>query len=159
VEYRLEVERRPDAHGRPGRITVTHRAGHGLDRVARSQRCNGGIRGGARWSRQTDRSADPGDEGRGGVEASPRRAGDDLVCGVGSEALTRLSSDYAFIMTARTLAGCTLVAMLIASAVHAQQGTEILLWPNGAPGSEGKTAKERVRIADGGDHVISSIHR
>lgn len=35
---------------------------------------------------------------------------------------------------------------------------EILLWPNGAPGSEGKTAPEKVRIAEGGDHVISSIH-
>ena len=36
---------------------------------------------------------------------------------------------------------------------------EILLWPNGAPGSEGKTAPEKVRIAEGGDHVISSIHK
>jgi len=62
-------------------------------------------------------------------------------------------------MIAPTLAKHTLAAMLIASAVHAQQRTEILLWPNGAPGSEGKTAKEKVRIADGGDHVISSIHR
>ena len=62
-------------------------------------------------------------------------------------------------MIARTLARHTLVATLIASAVHAQQRTELLLWPNGAPGSEGKTAKEKVRIADGGDHVISSIHR
>jgi formylglycine-generating enzyme required for sulfatase activity/acetyl esterase/lipase len=35
---------------------------------------------------------------------------------------------------------------------------EILLWPGGAPGSEGKTAPEKVRIAEGGDHVISSIH-
>lgn len=38
-------------------------------------------------------------------------------------------------------------------------GQEILLWPNGAPGSEGKTAPEKVRIAETGDHVISSIHR
>jgi formylglycine-generating enzyme required for sulfatase activity/acetyl esterase/lipase len=35
---------------------------------------------------------------------------------------------------------------------------EILLWPGGAPGSEGKTGPEKVRIAEGGDHVISSIH-
>lgn len=35
---------------------------------------------------------------------------------------------------------------------------EILLWPNGAPGSEGKTAPEKVRIAEGGDHVISGIN-
>ena len=33
------------------------------------------------------------------------------------------------------------------------------LWPNGAPGSEGKTAAESVRIAaPGGDHVVSSVH-
>jgi beta-galactosidase len=34
---------------------------------------------------------------------------------------------------------------------------EIVLWPNGAPGSEDKTGPEKVRIADGGDHVISHI--
>ena len=28
---------------------------------------------------------------------------------------------------------------------------EILLWPNGAPGSEGKTGDEQVRIADNGE--------
>jgi endo-1,4-beta-xylanase len=37
---------------------------------------------------------------------------------------------------------------------------EILLWPNGAPGSEGKTNEEMVRIAaPGGDHVISHVHK
>jgi acetyl esterase/lipase len=36
---------------------------------------------------------------------------------------------------------------------------EILLWPGVAPGSEGKTGPEKVRIAEGGDHVISSIHK
>jgi formylglycine-generating enzyme required for sulfatase activity/acetyl esterase/lipase len=36
---------------------------------------------------------------------------------------------------------------------------EILLWPGDAPGSAGKTGPEKVRIAEGGDHVISSIHR
>lgn len=35
---------------------------------------------------------------------------------------------------------------------------EILLWPNGAPGSEGKSGAEKVRIAETGDHVISNIH-
>jgi acetyl esterase/lipase len=42
------------------------------------------------------------------------------------------------------------------------QGTlprEILLWPNGAPGSEGKTGKENVRITKQGDHVITNIHQ
>jgi len=40
----------------------------------------------------------------------------------------------------------------------AGQEKEILLWPNGAPGSEGKTGTEKVRIAEGGDHVVSGIH-
>jgi acetyl esterase/lipase len=35
---------------------------------------------------------------------------------------------------------------------------EILLWINGAPGSEGKTGQEKVRITEGGDHVVSSVH-
>jgi acetyl esterase/lipase len=33
------------------------------------------------------------------------------------------------------------------------------LWPNGAPGSEGKTAPETVRISPEGDHVISTVNR
>jgi endo-1,4-beta-xylanase len=35
----------------------------------------------------------------------------------------------------------------------------VLLWPNGAPGSEGKTARENVRINENGEHIVSSIHR
>ncbi len=35
----------------------------------------------------------------------------------------------------------------------------VLLWPEGAPGSEGKTAEESVRIAPAGDHVVSQVHR
>jgi acetyl esterase/lipase len=38
------------------------------------------------------------------------------------------------------------------------QSKEILLWPTGAPGSEGKTGDEHVRITDQGDHVISNVH-
>jgi acetyl esterase/lipase len=52
----------------------------------------------------------------------------------------------------------TMVAMLFlcCQPVSAQQ--EILLWPKGAPGSEGKTAPEKVRISDQGDSVVSSVH-
>jgi len=42
------------------------------------------------------------------------------------------------------------------------QGTqpkEIILWPNGAPGSTGKTGVENVRITDQGDHVLTNIHK
>ncbi len=59
------------------------------------------------------------------------------------------------------LAACV-VGFLGIGVAHAQvavgEPKEILLWPNGAPGSEGKTAPEKVRIAEGGDHVIASIH-
>ena len=41
----------------------------------------------------------------------------------------------------------------------AEERSEILLWPDGAPGSEGKTAPEAVRLAPAGDHVVSSVHR
>ena len=37
--------------------------------------------------------------------------------------------------------------------------SEILLWPDGAPGSEGKAGGEKVRIADNGERVISNIHK
>jgi endo-1,4-beta-xylanase len=35
---------------------------------------------------------------------------------------------------------------------------EIPLWPTGAPGSEGKTAKEAVRLTPDGEHIVSSVH-
>ena len=51
-----------------------------------------------------------------------------------------------------------LILSLTAHAV--EPGAEILLWPKGAPGSEGKTNLETVvRIADNGEHVLSNIHK
>src|ERR1700722_9863104 len=49
---------------------------------------------------------------------------------------------------------------LIVIAAWAQDTHPVIpLWPNGAPGSEGKTAAESVRIAaPGGDHVVSGVH-
>jgi acetyl esterase/lipase len=52
--------------------------------------------------------------------------------------------------------------LLVASSMGAAAADPqvILLWPNGAPGSEGKTAEETVRVAaPGGDHVVASVHR
>jgi acetyl esterase/lipase len=47
-----------------------------------------------------------------------------------------------------------------ATALHAADlPKEIRLWPRDAPGSEGKTGSESVRITTNGDHVISSIHQ
>jgi endo-1,4-beta-xylanase len=35
----------------------------------------------------------------------------------------------------------------------------VYLWPDGAPGSDGKTGDEIVKIQPAGDHVISNVHR
>jgi endo-1,4-beta-xylanase len=68
-------------------------------------------------------------------------------------------------MNARHLTAQLLVALLVSSQAGAQQRLptlerlELPLWPEGAPGSEGKTGPEKVRVTDAGDHVVSSIHR
>ena len=50
--------------------------------------------------------------------------------------------------------------MLLARAACAADPPVVYLWPEGAPGSEGKTAPESVRVAQpGGDHVVSSVHK
>jgi acetyl esterase/lipase len=56
------------------------------------------------------------------------------------------------------LAVLALASGLAGSAV-AEERPVVPLWPGVAPGSEGKTAPEKVRIPDSGDHVISSVHR
>jgi endo-1,4-beta-xylanase len=48
--------------------------------------------------------------------------------------------------------------LLLLSAPAVEPGKEILLWPNGAPGSEGKTGNEQVRVANG-ERVLSNIHK
>ncbi|HEU0006738.1 MAG TPA: alpha/beta hydrolase [Terriglobia bacterium] len=49
-----------------------------------------------------------------------------------------------------------LMASLRVTAVEPQV---VFLWPSGAPGSEAKTAEEAVRVTEGGEHVVSSVHR
>jgi acetyl esterase/lipase len=56
----------------------------------------------------------------------------------------------------------TCLISLLASALLWGAGADpkvILLWPNGAPGSEGKSAPESVRLTPEGEHVISSVHQ
>ena len=50
-----------------------------------------------------------------------------------------------------------LAGLLLNSIKTTAQQNEILLWSNGAPGSEAKTGMEKVRLVEG-DHVISNIH-
>ena len=55
-----------------------------------------------------------------------------------------------------------LLALFVAFATTtalAQDHPVVYLWPNGAPGSEGKTAPEAVRTTPDGEHVFSSVHR
>jgi endo-1,4-beta-xylanase len=67
-------------------------------------------------------------------------------------------------MNATRLTTRLLVTLLLSSTAAAQQQppsierAEIPLWTK-APGSEGKTGPEKVRVTDAGDHVVSSIHR
>lgn len=48
--------------------------------------------------------------------------------------------------------------LFLTGITRSQKPKEILLWTNGAPGSEGKTGAEKIRIAPAGDHVVSNIH-
>jgi acetyl esterase/lipase len=50
-----------------------------------------------------------------------------------------------------------LLVTLLLSGLFASAQQEILLWPNGAPGSEGKTGDEKLKVVED-DHVISNIH-
>ena len=54
---------------------------------------------------------------------------------------------------------CLALVLFACCATAFAQQPVVELWPNGAPGSEGKTAPETVRISPQGDHVISSVNR
>jgi endo-1,4-beta-xylanase len=49
------------------------------------------------------------------------------------------------------------VFMLFIAMTASAQQKEILLWPDGPPGSEGKTGNEKVRIYEG-EQILSNIH-
>jgi acetyl esterase/lipase len=52
-----------------------------------------------------------------------------------------------------------LAAIVLAAPVQGQQSHPVIpLWPGTPPGSHETTVPEAVRIAPGGDHVISSVH-
>jgi hypothetical protein len=55
---------------------------------------------------------------------------------------------------------CFVVLLCVFALVAAAADQKVvLLWPNGAPGSEGKTEPEKVRLTPDGEHVISSVHQ
>lgn len=49
-----------------------------------------------------------------------------------------------------------LLCLALLLPLHAE---EILLWPNGAPGSEGKTGEEIVKKTDNGELIVSNVHK
>ncbi len=55
----------------------------------------------------------------------------------------------------------TALCVLLASAVHATgaRSQVVPLWARGAPGSEGRTAQESVRLTPEGEHIVSQVHR
>ena len=48
--------------------------------------------------------------------------------------------------------------LLFTGIITSAQQKEILLWPNGAPGSKGKTGNEKIRLYEG-EQIFSNIHR
>jgi acetyl esterase/lipase len=51
------------------------------------------------------------------------------------------------------------LSLMFLCGMTGSEPTEILLWPNGAPGSEGKTTSEKSRVTYQGDIVISSVNK
>jgi acetyl esterase/lipase len=49
--------------------------------------------------------------------------------------------------------------VLLCAMTSITEPQEILLWPNSAPGSEGKTDPDKVRVTEQGDIVISSVNK
>ncbi len=66
--------------------------------------------------------------------------------------------------SARRLMRCALVAIAVmcrgpVSRGASQEPPVVDVWPGVPPGSENKIGTESVRMTDGGDHVVSNVHR
>jgi endo-1,4-beta-xylanase len=53
----------------------------------------------------------------------------------------------------------SIVALLATNVLLAAEPEAILLWPNGAPGSEGKTAPEVIELTSSGERNVTQIHK
>jgi acetyl esterase/lipase len=54
---------------------------------------------------------------------------------------------------------CVILLFLFLVCSAFAENAPVLLWPNGAPGSEGKTAEETIRVNENGEHIVSGVHR
>jgi endo-1,4-beta-xylanase len=68
----------------------------------------------------------------------------------------QLKLQAAIILWHRVCLAIFLLGFFAGFAAAASQS--ILLWPNGAPGSEGKISEEAVRINEHGEHIVSNVH-
>lgn len=59
----------------------------------------------------------------------------------------------------RTLPLALFLAVFSGFHAKAAEPNPILLWSNGAPGSQGQTSDETVRIYENGEHIVSNVHR
>ena len=60
-------------------------------------------------------------------------------------------------MKMNLLSKAMLTCLLLTTMITSAQLKEVILWPNGAPGSEGKTGNEKIRVVEG-DQVVTNIH-
>ncbi len=60
-------------------------------------------------------------------------------------------------MTRFVVRFCLLLVSI--ATVHASAPETVLLWDGVAPGSEGQTGDEIVRLSDTGEHIVSNVHR
>ncbi|MFL5809917.1 MAG: alpha/beta hydrolase [Flavisolibacter sp.] len=82
-----------------------------------------------------------------------------MIIGLGPiSVITVLSLYKKQVMHNNSLPKILLAFFLLNSIIGSAQPKEIFLWPNGAAGSQVKREKEKVRITDDGEHVISNVH-
>jgi acetyl esterase/lipase len=58
----------------------------------------------------------------------------------------------------RHVAAVGLLQLLMAHSYAAGTHQIVLLWPNGAPGAAAGAGQEKVRLTDGGEHIVSNVH-
>jgi acetyl esterase/lipase len=58
----------------------------------------------------------------------------------------------------RRVAAALALLCVLAGVSAAEQPQSLLLWPGGAPGSEGRSGLETLRLNEHGEHIVSNVH-